>query len=185
MTSSTEVQASDGALNRKGEPRCIRPWYFGWPVWLITLCVISVPVIWVCFRIGGIGFFAMCAAIMLPNIAAWLVRWMLFDRFLLRLGDRAIEARLALCLRCGYSLTDLPQEHCCPECGQAYDLEKTVEHWGRWLNKLRHRADRFWLRQEKLKEWELLYKPCRGCSRSLTGSESTLCPECGTVNEYL
>jgi len=38
-----------------------------------------------------------------------------------------------VCISCGYPLEGLPDEHQCPECGQAYNIERTVYLWTQWI----------------------------------------------------
>lgn len=38
-----------------------------------------------------------------------------------------------LCLRCGYCLTGLPDQHRCPECGTPYEIEQVKRRWSEYL----------------------------------------------------
>ena len=51
------------------------------------------------------------------------------------LGRQCHEADLSLCLRCGYCLIGLPEEHACPECGRHFELKHVQRSWQKWLRR--------------------------------------------------
>ena len=46
--------------------------------------------------------------------------------------ERLREARFEICLECGYSLSGLPEEGRCPECGEQYQKTGVVARWHNW-----------------------------------------------------
>lgn len=37
------------------------------------------------------------------------------------------------CLNCGYDLHNLPEQHKCPECGTAFEIQATRQRWREFL----------------------------------------------------
>jgi rubrerythrin len=42
-----------------------------------------------------------------------------------------------ICFECGYCLTNLPDEHKCPECGTSYSKADLLRRWVEWMAKRR------------------------------------------------
>jgi len=58
---------------------------------------------------------------------------MLLKRAVRRLEKEIQSNNLEHCLECGYPLKGLPAEHCCPECGEPYDIEVVRRTWERYF----------------------------------------------------
>ena len=69
-----------------------------------------------------IAYFGMIAAVLI----AFAVRYRLY-RY------RARKTSYELCTNCLYPLDGLPDEHRCPECGEAYDRWECRRLWREWL----------------------------------------------------
>ena len=54
-----------------------------------------------------------------------------------RMKAKLVENDYLLCLHCGYSLTGLPSDHACPECGTPYQAEALRRAWRCWVEKRR------------------------------------------------
>jgi len=93
-----------------------------------------------------------------------------------QLKDKVLEHHYAVCLRCGYLLDGLPAEHCCPECGQAYQLDENERIWRKWLASDRdtgfHEEKTYWSEEAQ-------HSPvCLRCGYDLTGFDVRICPDC-------
>jgi rubrerythrin len=54
-----------------------------------------------------------------------------------RFARELFEHEGRMCLDCGYPLEGLPDEHNCPECGEAYETAELRALWMYWLTEIR------------------------------------------------
>lgn len=77
--------------------------------------------------IGKWWFLWLWLAVYVPTAHIW--PWLVNKRFVRSLEENGLR----LCVECGHSLRGLPDQHVCPECGQAYRIIETERVWSRWL----------------------------------------------------
>jgi len=79
--------------------------------------------VWVCSIVGAIAFIYMRVTVTFDSVAWWSALVIGVGGVI---GLQAVKSRIRreppFCIRCGYSLRGLPDNHRCPECGSPYDL---------------------------------------------------------------
>ena len=188
--------ANARALTKKGEPRCAQPWWYarqGWQarvaelgVWALIYALVMLIAPWAGINpsSGAIMFIGIVAA---WSVTVWF-RWALYGRYMERLLDKAFEHELALCLRCGYSLTGLPTRHRCPECGCPYQVSETRRLWERWLASDRtgqvSQSSLESIRQSLADAKTMRERSnCVRCGHDIREFSSRVCPECGATHK--
>ena len=137
----------------KNTPRCVRPLRYGRLAGFILYITVFLVVGFAAsyFRLGG--NVSRTLGVLAAGPAALWVRWMLYGRHVRAVAVRALQSELAICLHCDYSLSGLPAQHRCPECGRPYDLAETKSKWRE--NGLR-RAGPGELSESPLRHWMII-----------------------------
>jgi len=73
-------------------------------------------------------------------------------RVKVRFARELFEHEGRMCLDCGYPLEGLPDEHNCPECGEAYEIGELRAAWLHWLTETR-REDEELRAREARQQW--------------------------------
>lgn len=172
-------------VDRKGVPRCVTPWYYGW----IARCVASLLALatglLVAKWLGLIGTrwlgLVINPMMMMTGLVA---HWYFYTRHVEALRLRVVQYNLRVCLFCGYVLEGLPDAHRCPECGNAYERESTRRTWEKWLTK-RMGFRREW-HERAIADRDALRarKTCVRCGEDISNIPSKLCPSCGAKHEF-
>jgi hypothetical protein len=87
---------------------------------LVSLTALESRLMW------SVWLYGVCPGVLF--LAVLMIWWLRKVRRLVHNAD------YRLCLRCGYSLGGLPDQHKCPECGIEFDADSLRAQWEHWLN---------------------------------------------------
>lgn len=169
-------------------PRCVRPLRYG-RIADVLFCVSILAFAWLIHPYAGGKLDALLAlVVVVSELGGFWIRWRFYGRHLRKICLKALNANLAICLDCGYSLEGLPESHRCPECGSAYQLAETKRKWKLWFATRRTgRFDR--VVAKSIEQYfeasnRLKYRrSCVRCGHPLGVEASRICSECGAKHE--
>lgn len=183
---TTELRLFDSPLTPEGEPKCVRPWYYGHLIglfidaatvsalyllaWWLGVGPTATPLIWLLFVAG-------C-------VASEVAHWRFYERYRELLQRRVLKSDFRVCLRCGYSLLGLPDTHQCPECGQPFAREELRSAWEPWLKKHFGYERKYHEMDREVLETLRRRKTCIRCGHDIREVPTRICPACGARHGY-
>lgn len=103
-----------------------------WSVLLLLLIAIQVAFMGLALAIGWRSIMGDIMNL-LPVLVLVGNPYFIGNRVKLRFARELFEHEGRMCADCGYLLEGLPDEHTCPECGEAYEIAQLRAAWLHWL----------------------------------------------------
>ncbi len=184
----TPAKRFSGGLDARGIPKCVTPRWIGKRAeFLSGTLVIGLGLLankWLGLSWNWYQWVLMAVA-EFTSVAA---RGHFYEQRVRALRARLLQHDLSLCLRCGYVLRGLPDEHRCPECGQGYRLADTRQQWEHWLVTTKEPGISFYSRDSLQGALDAIARVrarvnCIRCGARLPDGDLRTCIECGAKNE--